>query len=234
MFFSKLDQKIIKNNNPQWLIGCDEVGRGCLAGPVVAASVGICPHLFKPDFLKDLLITDSKKMTAKKRQEVVKELGVSWDFHKKTQIIFKGEGLLIALSQLPAELIDEVNIFYASLMAMEKALKKVLKNPGTSYVLIDGKWDLSKTSSLNIRQEAIIKGDSHSKVIALASVMAKEFRDSLMSDYYGQKYPQYGFKDHKGYPTKIHKEAIKNYGILDIHRKTFKGVKGLKVGIKKD
>jgi ribonuclease HII len=225
MFFSKLDKQIIKKYQPDWLLGCDEVGRGCLAGPVVAACAGINLDKFDISFFKSCGINDSKQLSAKKRNELIKYLDISWDFKKETQNVFNSHGVIINISQLSAQVVDERNIFYASLMAMDNSLslmRKKIKNP---YLLIDGKWDLSKVSKMKVKQEAIIKGDSLSKVIGLSSIVAKEFRDAMMRDLYAKKHPLFHFEKNMGYPTKLHKKAIIEHGILAIHRKTFKGVK---------
>ena len=180
------------------IAGVDECGRGPLAGPVVAAAV-ILPNTYQ---ITDL--TDSKKLTAKKRailEPKIKTQAVTW-----------------AISQVEVNQIDEINILQASLLAMKQAILKL--NPKPEKALIDGKFI---PPQLDCRAQAIIKGDSKFDSISAASILAKEFRDRLMC-YYDEIYPEYGFASHKGYPTKTHLSALKKYGITPIHRRTFSPV----------
>lgn len=176
--------------------GCDEAGRGPLAGPVVAAAVILPPHCIIPQ------LNDSKKLTEKRRyalEPMIKEKAIAW-----------------AVARIEAEEIDEINILKASLKAMAQALES-LTTPA-EVALIDGPYGLHQDK---IPQEAIVKGDSRSASIAAASILAKTERDRIMTEY-DALYPEYGFKKHKGYPTKAHREAVKTYGFSPIHRKTFK------------
>lgn len=178
------------------IAGCDEAGRGPLAGPVVAAAVILPPHCFISQ------LNDSKKLTEKRRcalEPLIKEKAIAW-----------------AVARVEAEEIDEINILEASLKAMAAALD-ALAIPA-EVVLIDGPYGLHQNK---ICQEAVVKGDSRSASIAAASILAKTERDRIMTEY-DTLYPQYGFKRHKGYPTKAHREAVKSYGLSPIHRKTFK------------
>ena len=180
------------------IAGIDEAGRGPLAGPVVSAAV-ILPENFKDD-----RITDSKKLTEKKRTtlfEIIREQAVS-----------------VGIGIVSPEQIDKINILQASLLSMLIAVNRLQQSP--DYLLIDGIFQIDS----KIPQEAIKKGDSLSSSIAAASIIAKVTRDRIMADY-DKEYPQYDFAKHKGYPTKAHKEAICNAGICPIHRKSFRGVK---------
>lgn len=177
--------------------GVDEVGRGPLIGPVVTACV-ILPRDFKCDGL-----TDSKKLTEKKREEY-------FDYIME-------HALSVSVGMMSEKVIDEVNIYEATKLAMYEAINNSKIKP--EHVLIDA----MKLENLDMPSTSIIKGDAKSISIAAASVIAKVTRDRMMVEL-DLKYPMYGFKKHKGYPTKQHVEAIEKYGILDNHRKTFKPV----------
>lgn len=177
--------------------GIDEVGRGPLVGPVVAACV-ILPLNYQLEGL-----TDSKKLSEKKREQ----------FYE----ILKKEALSIGIGIVSAEKIDEVNIYEATKLAMQDAIKNCALKP--EYLLIDAmKLDTS------IPSNSIIKGDSKSLSIAAASVIAKVTRDKMLIEL-DKKYPMYDFKHNKGYPTKKHLEAINQFGIIDLHRKSYAPVK---------
>ena len=176
----------------------DEAGRGPLAGPVVSAAV-ILPKSFT-----DERVTDSKKLTHKKRD-------VLFDIINK-------HAVSVGIGIVSPEQIDDINILQASLLSMVIAVDRLQQTP--DYLLIDGIFKIDS----ELPQEVIKKGDSLSISIAAASIIAKVTRDRIMLGY-DEKYPQYGFAKHKGYPTKAHKEAIREYGVCPIHRKSFKGVK---------
>jgi len=176
------------------IAGVDEVGRGCLAGPVVAASV----ILKRP--IKGLM--DSKRLSSKKREDL-------------SQIIIKNS--IFAIGAADSQEIDQINILQASLLAMQRSLEKLDIQP--KKVLVDGNH-IFETS---IEIEAIVGGDNLIPSISAASIVAKVFRDRLMMAY-SKEFPNYGFDKHKGYPTKLHKEMLKKYGLTRIHRRTFKGV----------
>lgn len=179
----------------KYIGGVDEVGRGPLVGPVVTACV-VLPR----DFVLEGL-NDSKKLTEKKRKifsAYIKEHAVAW-----------------AIGMVDAEEIDRVNIYEATKIAMKSAIEQVQKQVPIDHVLID-----AMPLELDIPSTSIIKGDAKSISIAAASVIAKVERDHMMYEL-DQKYPQYGYKDHKGYPTKKHIEAIEKYGIIDGYRKTY-------------
>jgi len=186
--------------------GLDEAGRGPLAGPVVAAAV-ILP------FNKQLFteVTDSKKLSALNREKQFK--------------IIKENAISIGVGISEVFEIDELNILNASLLAMKRAVVKLKIKP--NILFIDG----NRLIDSNIPQKAIVKGDFRSVSVAAASIVAKVTRDKIMEDLHN-KYPQYNFKKHKGYPTKEHIEAIKNHGVLKIHRMSFAPVRdyGLKKG----
>jgi ribonuclease HII len=178
--------------------GVDEAGRGPLAGPVVSAAV-MLPASFPVSG-----ITDSKKLSPKKRKQFYEKI------YKYADSI--GIGIVDAIE------IDRINILRASLLSMSMAVENL--NPQPGLLLIDGIFQIAS----NLPQQSIPKGDSLSISIAAASIVAKVTRDRLMQRY-DQDYPQFGFSRHKGYPTRAHKEAIKNFGYCPIHRRSFRGVR---------
>ena len=192
-------EKELYNKGINYIGGVDEVGRGPLNGPVVAA----CCVLPKDFVLEGL--TDSKKLSEKKRNtffEYIKEHSIAY-----------GIGII------GPEKIDEVNIYEASRLAMLEAIKKVRKQINLEHVLVD-----AMPLDLDIGVTSIIKGDSKSISIAAASVLAKVTRDEMMYEL-DKKYPMYGYKNHKGYPTKKHLEALNKYGLIEGYRKTYGPVK---------
>lgn len=175
--------------------GCDEAGRGCLAGPVTAAAV-ILPKNFKHDILND-----SKKLTARQRTILKDEIinsAIAW----KVAFIDSTE-------------IDEMNILRASIKAMHNAIEGLQKEP--QFLLIDGNRFYPYKS---ISHKTIIKGDGLFFSIAAASVLAKTFRDEYMEKIHDE-FPQFGWNKNKGYPTAFHRKAIEKYGITPYHRKSF-------------
>ncbi len=175
--------------------GCDEAGRGCLAGPVVAASV-ILPPKYKN---KDL--DDSKKLNEKQRfalREVIIKDAIAWEWALVDNVE-----------------IDKINILKASFLAMHRAVDKLKVRP--EFLLIDGN---RFTPYPDINHTCVIKGDGKYLSIAAASVIAKTFRDDLMNEYH-QKYPHYSWDKNMGYPTKAHRDAIAKHGPCDLHRMTF-------------
>jgi len=191
---------------PEWALykkgyrypaGVDEAGRGPLAGPVVAAAVVLPPYCEIPH------LTDSKKLTPLKREILYTE-------------IFK-VALSVGIGRVNQVEIDQINILKASLKAMAIAVKN-LSCP-VDYILIDGIFPIAT----DIPQTALKKGDSLSKIIAAASVVAKVTRDKIMEEYHYQ-YPCYNFAQNKGYGTREHLDALKRYGYSPLHRTTFKGV----------
>lgn len=180
------------------LAGCDEVGRGPLAGDVVAAAVILDPA--NPITGLD----DSKKLTEKKREHLFEEIQT------------KARSWCIARASV-AE-IDRLNILQASLLAMSRAVQGLHVQP--EHVLVDG----NKLPKWHYSAEAVIKGDSRVAAISAASILAKVTRDREMI-VLDKKYPGYGFADHKGYPTKVHMEALEKLGITPIHRTSYAPVK---------
>lgn len=178
----------------QYVVGTDEVGRGPLAGPVVAAAV-VLPR----DFLA-IGINDSKKLSEKKRNEL--------------DALIKREALAYSIQEVSVEDIDRLNILHAAELAMKQAVEAL---PFGDLVFIDG----DNQPALHIPTKNIIKGDSRSISIAAASIIAKVYRDHLMVEY-DAIYPEYGFAKHKGYGTAEHYEALHNYGPSPIHRRSFR------------
>ena len=183
------------------IAGVDEVGRGCLAGPVVAAAVILPIHDAKsaPKWLKE--IKDSKLLKAEKREELFPLIQEWVTAH------------CIAAADVLE--IDRINIHYASHLAMRRAIQGLQHQP--EHILVDGKFI---PADLPCQATAIIKGDLKSLSIACASILAKVWRDRLMGELDAQ-YPGYDFKTHKGYSTPIHNEALKRLGACEIHRKSF-------------
>ena len=175
--------------------GCDEAGRGCLAGSVFAAAV-----ILPPDYHNDLL-NDSKQLSAKKRyvlREQIEKDALAW-----------------AVGVVTAEEIDQINILNASILAMHRALDALNVRP--EYVIVDGNrfkkyQDLPHTT--------IVKGDGKYLSIAAASILAKTYRDDYMTEQHAL-YPHYGWEKNAGYPTKQHREGIRQHGLTPIHRKSF-------------
>lgn len=176
------------------ICGVDEAGRGPLAGPVCAAAV-ILPHGLEIPGL-----TDSKKLSDKKRRELVP--------------IIQQEAVSYGIGLASREEIDEINILQATFLAMERALAALSVRPG--LVLIDG----NREKDFGLPVKTVVKGDSLSMNIAAASVLAKVTRDDLMLEM-AKVYPQYGFEIHKGYGTRAHYDALRAYGPCPIHRMTF-------------
>jgi ribonuclease HII len=218
--------------NFKYIIACDEVGRGPLAGPVVTAATGVqSKSLNKKSItaLRELGIADSKKLSAKKRQNLLKELGLEVESLKTGELYsFKYIDIEFhfQLDQNGPRVIEKINILNAALTSMKKSSESILKNSKLKnnevICLVDGNRALPWANGCS--QECVIKGDSKSVLIGLASIIAKEYRDHMMKKY-DKKYPGYGLASHAGYPTKKHKEAIKELGPTAIHRKTFGGVK---------
>lgn len=182
----------------RFVAGVDEVGRGCLAGAVVAGAVILDPSKPLPEFLND-----SKKLSAKKREIIAEEI-------KKTALCY-------AVGQIEADEIDLINILEATKKAMIQAVEKL--SIKADFLLIDA----LQLKDLDIPQKGIIKGDATSASIAAASIIAKVYRDNLMAEF-DKTYPVYGFAKHAGYGTKAHFEALKTHGACPLHRKSFRGV----------
>ncbi|MGZ8185406.1 MAG: ribonuclease HII [Methylobacter sp.] len=185
-------------SNKFLMAGVDEAGRGPLAGPVFAAAVILNP-LRPIDGL-----ADSKTLSEKKRDslyEIIKERALSW-----------------SIAEANVKEIDELNILQATLLAMQRAVKGLNIQP--DQVLIDG----NRVPDLSVPAQAIVKGDSKVQAISAASILAKVERDKIMVEYY-QKYPEFSFHLHKGYGTKQHLAEIRQFGFLEVHRRSFNPVK---------
>ncbi len=180
------------------IAGVDEVGRGPLAGPVVAAAVVLSRNGIKEE------VFDSKKISSKKRE------------HLYEAILSEAQGVGIGI--IGQEEIDRINILQATLKAMALAIENL--SPPPDFILIDGLQGIT----LPIPQKPIRKGDQLCNSIAAASIIAKVTRDRMMLECH-RKYPQYNFARHKGYGTKEHRRAIEKFGVCELHRKTFRGVK---------
>lgn len=176
--------------------GCDEAGRGCLAGPVFAAAV-ILPAGFENE-----LLNDSKKLTEKQR--------------KKLRPVIEKEAISWAVEAVSNKEIDEVNILNASFLAMNRAVRKLKIKP--EYLLIDGNRFRPQT---DIPFSCMIKGDGRFFSIAAASILAKTYRDDFMEQIHND-FPEYDWNINKGYPTLKHRKAIQKYGITKYHRKSFR------------
>lgn len=175
--------------------GCDEAGRGCLSGPVVASAV-ILPADFKCD-----LLNDSKKLTEKQRYAL--------------RDIIEKEALAYHVAYVSEEKIDEINILWASILAMHEALDGLSQIP--EHIIIDGnRFKPYK----DIPYETVVKGDGKYLSIAAASILAKTYRDDYMMKLH-QEFPQYGWDRNKGYPTKQHRQGIKDAGVTIHHRQSF-------------
>lgn len=175
--------------------GCDEAGRGCLAGPVYAAAV-----IMPPDFRNDIL-NDSKQLTEKKRYQL--------------REIIEREALAWAVGIVDNHEIDEINILRASILAMHRALDQLKVRP--EEVIVDGNRFYKYR---NLPHTTIVKGDGKYMSIAAASILAKTYRDEFMLKIH-KEYPQYHWDKNKGYPAKVHREAIRQYGTTPYHRMSY-------------
>jgi ribonuclease HII len=180
--------------------GCDEAGRGCLAGPVFAAAV-----ILPKDFTHDTL-TDSKKLSERQRyllRDEIREKAVAW-----------------AVASCDNHEIDKINILKASVRAMHKAIEQLTVRP--EFLIIDGNYFIPY---LDIPHRSIVKGDALYYSIAAASVLAKTYRDDYMTKL-ADEYPQYSWEKNKGYPTQEHRDAIRKHGITPYHRRSFQLLDG--------
>ena len=176
--------------------GTDEAGRGCLSGPVVAAAV-ILPENFQHSFLND-----SKQLSEKKRQEL--------------RPYIEEHALAYGVAFVDHEEVDEINVLQASITGMHRSIEQL--SPQPEFIIIDGnKFKPYKETP----HQTIVKGDAKFMSIAAASVLAKTYRDEYMAKIH-KEFPQYNWKKNKGYPTKEHRNAIREFGITPYHRKTFK------------
>ena len=204
---------LLESSHDKMIIGVDEVGRGCIAGPVCAGVVVFNQENLKTDTVKSY--TDSKKIAESKRPHIAEEIKSNHCFG-------------IGFSSV--EEIDQVNIRQATFLAMSRALSDLKNKYNLNFkdfvILTDGRDLIPNLESPfdSLVQYAVVAGDLKVKQISAASILAKVTRDQLMSKLSDQ-YPEYGFKSHKGYGTEIHRKAIQKWGVLSEHRKTFGGVK---------
>jgi ribonuclease HII len=192
--FLKAEQTTLSWDTPGLIAGVDEAGRGPLAGPVVAAAV----ILDERNPIAGL--ADSKALTARRREQLFDEI--------------RAKALCCSIAQASVEEIDTINILQATLLAMRRAVEGLRLKP--SLVLVDG----NQLPVLDVRAEAIVKGDSKVQAISAASILAKVTRDRWCAELDAQ-YPEYGFAGHKGYGTAAHLQALQTHGACPQHRKTF-------------
>ena len=189
-------ERALQQQGARYIAGVDEVGRGPLAGPVVCAAV-IMP-LDENSLVEG--VDDSKKLSAKKREQLAEEI--------------KKRALCYTIVEIDEKTIDEIKILEATKLGMTRAIKELERTP--DVVLTDG----NMTIDISYKQHSVIHGDALSYSIGAASIIAKVYRDGLM-DKYAETYPQYAFEKNKGYGTAAHIQGIKEYGLCPIHRRTF-------------
>jgi ribonuclease HII len=190
------EEQILWKRGLGWIAGVEEAGRGPLAGPVVAAAVMAKSRVDLDG------VNDSKLLTAKQRDRIY-------------QCIREHPDLYVGVGHADPLEIDRINILQASLLAFRRAIEQLPSPP--SFCLLDGNQTLSH---FEIRQKALVKGDQKSFLIAAASIVAKVERDCYMRQCH-ERWPEYGFDQHKGYPTRLHREAINQFGICKVHRRSY-------------
>ena len=178
----------------QSICGVDEAGAGPLAGPVYAAAVILPRGLTLP------YLNDSKKVTPRRREILFDQI--------------REQAIAYAIAWADEKEIDEINILNARMLAMDRAIKML--DPAADFALIDG----NRNQGIELQNEMVVHGDARSASIAAASILAKVSRDRFMVEL-AEQYPQYAFEKHKGYPTKLHYERLRQYGPSPVHRKTF-------------
>lgn len=178
----------------QAICGVDEAGAGPLAGPVYAAAVILPRGLTLP------YLNDSKKVTPRRREILFDQI--------------REQAVAYAIAWADEKEIDEINILNARMLAMDRAIKML--NPAADFALIDG----NRNQGIELQNEMVVHGDARSASIAAASILAKVSRDRFMVEL-AEQYPQYAFEKHKGYPTKLHYQRLRQYGPSPVHRKTF-------------
>lgn len=192
------DQQVRTQSQVEWLAGVDEAGAGPLAGRVYAAAVILAPGTELP------YLNDSKKVTPRRREllfDVIQAQAVSW-----------------SVAWVEAEEIDQLDILNSRMLAMQRAIDQL--DPAPQLVLVDGNRDHGSCCAITAPHQLVVKGDAHSASIAAASILAKVSRDRYMEEM-ARVYPQYAFEQHKGYPTKLHYELLREYGPCPIHRRSF-------------
>lgn len=207
--YKREKQKI--QNGFDFVVGCDEVGAGPLAGPVVAAACILKSETIGDDRTEDswyYRVRDSKTVSEKERETLA--------------LCIKENCVCFAIAEASPEEVDTLNIHNASLLAMQRAVSALLKQLQTQdqnkvFIFVDGKY---KIKGVTLEQEPVISGDSEILSIAAASILAKVHRDELLRNI-DKVFPKYGFAKHKGYGTKEHIQAIQKNGVLDIHRRSF-------------
>jgi ribonuclease HII len=212
-------EKEVLADGGKFVFGVDEVGRGPLAGPVVAGAAWVSPRIFEKDFPEKKLIRDSKTLSEKQREEIFRFISESGDF-------------CFGIGEVSNAMIDRLNILNATLLAMRIAVEEAMEKAKAKIsnikyqnicLLIDGNREIPK---LKYEQRLFVKGDSRVFSIAVASICAKVHRDRIMREYH-KKFPLYGFDRHKGYGTSRHMECLKKNGPCEIHRKSFGPVRDL-------
>ena len=205
-------ERELLSGNSEIIIGVDEVGRGPLAGPVVAAAAWVHPDLLDAEFEKRELIRDSKTLSEKQRIEICER-------------IHQNDGFEFGVGEVSHHMVDRINVLNATFLAMRLAFEEVLEKVSWKKkvtqknvcLLVDGN---KKVPKVPFDQRVFAKGDERIFSISVASIVAKVHRDTLMRKYH-EKFPEYGFDKHKGYGTKLHMEQLQKNGPCDIHRKSF-------------
>ena len=205
----KLPRKTLEKNlfksGYRYVFGVDEVGMGCLAGPVVVCAVAMTNHFYNKHHRKLRRLRESKLLLPHQREKFAEEL-------------LKEQDLAYAVSSVSPKVIDKINIYQATRLGMKKAIKKLKPSFNLkTIVLVDGK---TKIKGVDYEQMPIVKGDRKVFASACASIIAKVHRDNMMKRY-AKRYPGYGFEKHKGYATKYHQAQLTALGPCEIHRKSF-------------
>ncbi|OGN01422.1 MAG: ribonuclease HII [Candidatus Yanofskybacteria bacterium RIFCSPLOWO2_12_FULL_43_11b] len=199
-----LEKKLFKSGY-RYVFGVDEVGMGCLAGPVVVCAVAMTNHFYNKHHRKFRWLRESKLLLPHQRVKFSEEL-------------LKEKDLVYAISSVSPKTIDKINIYQAARLGMKNAIKKLKPNFDLkTIVLIDGK---TRIKGVNYEQMPVVKGDRKIFAIACASIIAKVYRDRLMTKM-ARRYPNYGLEKHKGYGTKYHQARLTALGPCEIHRKSF-------------
>ncbi len=203
-----LERKLFKSGY-RYVFGVDEVGMGCLAGPVVVCAVAMTNHFYNKHHKKLRWLRESKLLLPHQREKFAQEL-------------LKEKDLVYAISSVAPKVIDKINIYQAARQGMKNAIKKLKPNFDLkTIVLVDGK---TKIKGVDYEQMPVVKGDRKIFAIACASIIAKVHRDKMMARY-AKKYPGYGFEKHKGYGTKYHQAQLAAFGPCEIHRRSFAPVR---------
>ena len=187
--------------------GIDEVGRGPLAGPIIACAVIFSPKTKSPKIPSKL--RDSKKLSAKQRE-------------KYYQLFLKHPNIQWGIGKITEKTIDRINIYQATKLAMERAVHNLSRKIVPGFLYIDGIMEIN----VSIPQKTMVRGDETIQLCAMASIIAKVTRDRFMMNYH-KKYPHYGFNLHKGYGTRLHIAMLKKYGPCSIHRRSFSPINSL-------